>query len=470
MLVLLAAASVALTRPAPGRPAEVRPTASAVLVSRSQLGCPDPPSVGGADTSVKVGLAAALTAVTGRPAEAGPTAGGVVEAGSKLDLARGRLATVPAAGGPPVRATGAAAAGLFAFRTDRTDRGTLAVASCLAPRARWWFTGAGAGLDHTSTLVVDNLDPGPAVVDLRVLGPDGEVDTVATTGIVIAARSQRRIPLEGVAPQTDEMALEVHAQRGRVVASVTDTIRDQPASDPGRDWVPGTEEPSRTLWLAGLPGGPFRRTLLVANPSDLEAVLTVSVSGRSGTYTPAGADEITVVPGGVRAVDLGRAAPDAEAVAVRLSSSTPVLASVRSTRDGDHAYAGAATALTGPAAAPLVPGARASVQLTAGSAATRVQMVAYDGQGHRLEGRTLTVAATATAVWSPAATTGYVVITPTDPPGMDPGMDPGGDPGIGIDRGGVRGAVTYVGGGLAAVPLMALPLRELRPHVEPGLR
>jgi hypothetical protein len=34
----------------------------------------------------------------------------------------------------------------------------------------------------------------------------------------------------------------------------------------------------------------------------------------------------------------------------------------------------------------------------------------------------------------------------------------------------VQGAVSYRGGGLAAVPLVDLPLRELRPGVEPGLR
>jgi hypothetical protein len=32
----------------------------------------------------------------------------------------------------------------------------------------------------------------------------------------------------------------------------------------------------------------------------------------------------------------------------------------------------------------------------------------------------------------------------------------------------VRGAVSYTGSGLAAVPLVDLPVRELRPHVEPG--
>ncbi len=436
----------------------MRPS-EAALATHTQLGCPDLLRTGGTDASVGVGLAA----VPGLPG------GGSVEAERRVDLARGDLEQVSAAGGPSVRAAGPAAAGLFAFRTGRTGGSagsgarTLAVAPCPAPRARWWFTGAGAGLDHAGTLLVTNLDPGPAVVDLRVLGPDGEVDTVGTRGIVVAPRSVKRIPLADIAPQTDELALEVHAQRGRVVAAVTDRLRAEPVADPGRDWVPGTEQPSRTLWLAGLPAARpgrsehgFGRTLVVANPTDLEAVVTVSVSGRSGAFVPTGVGETTVGPGGVRTVDLGDALSSTDPVAVRLSSTEPVVASVRSTRGGDQAYAGAVEALTGPAAAPLVRGTRASLQLTAGGAAARVQVEAYDGRGHLLEGRTLRVAPTATAVWSPATTTGYLLVTPLH--------------GSGGGNGGVRGAVSYVGGGVAAVPLTALPLRETRPRVEPGLR
>ena len=80
-----------------------------------------------------------------------------------------------------------------------------------------------------------------------------------------------------------------------------------------------------------------------------------------------------------------------------------------------------------------------------------VDLASYDGQGHRLGGRTLSVAPTATVAWSPAPTSGYVLVTPLD-----------------TGAGAVRGAVSYAGDGLASVPLVVLPVREVRPHVEPG--
>ena len=52
--------------------------------------------------------------------------------------------------------TGPAAAGSFATREDRSGR-ALAVTGCVSPRARWWFAGAGAALDHESVLSLTNV-------------------------------------------------------------------------------------------------------------------------------------------------------------------------------------------------------------------------------------------------------------------------------------------------------------------------
>lgn len=446
-LVLAAAGSAALTRPA-GRTSAVRSaSASGQLVTRTQLGCPDHSSGRRVDTSVRLGL------VPGP----GLGSGGRVRSGAGVELTRGRLVTVPSAGGPAVRAGGAAAAGLFGFRADRRPGRTLAVAPCVAPRARWWFTGAGAVLDHSSTLLLANLDPGTAVVDLRVLGPDGDVNTVATTGIVLAPGSRKRFDLADLAPETDDLAVEVRAERGRVAAAVTDALRTAPDAAWREDYLPGTARPGRALVLAGLPRTAQRRTLLVANPSELEAVVDVAVSGRSGSFTPTGSTQTSVAPGAVATVDLTRLLGGDEPAAVRLRSSQAVLAVVRSLQDDDETYAAPAAALSGPAAAPLVAGARATVQLTAGTVAARARVVAYDARGGRLGATTMSMGPAATSAWSPKAGAGYVVVSPTT-----------GRSGRG--SGTVQGAVSYRGGGLAAVPLVDLPLRELRPGVEPGLR
>lgn len=454
LVVLLALAAVLLTRaPEPTGTAGAAAAATGGLVGHTTLVCPDSAAGRAAQTAVHLGSAPApegLELPVGGSVRQGP----VVSAGQPVALPRGGLVDVPAAGGPVVDATGGAAAGLFGFRSDLAAGQTLAVADCATPRSQWWFTGAGAGLDHSSSLLLANVDAGPAVVDLRVLGPDGEVDTVSTTGITLAPHSVKRIELSGIAPQTDDLALSVHASRGRVVASVTDSFRPGPSGPQGQEWLAGTDLPSRTVRLAGLPAGSASTSLLVANPSDLEAVVDVRVAGRSGSFAPTGLDAISVAPGAITQVDLGSVLPRNEPVALRLRSRVPVVASVRSTAGKDHAYATPVMPLVGPAAAPLVAGADASVQLTAGAVAATVGVAAYDAHGHRLDGTTLTIPPTATQVWSPRRGAAYVVVTPsTDPAG-----------------GSVHGAVSYAGDGLATLPLTALPIRIDRPSVRPGLR
>jgi Family of unknown function (DUF5719) len=455
VLVVLAAASVATTRPAgrSGLPPAAAATSSR-LVTGTDLGCPDRTAAAageGGTSSLRVGLAG----VSGRAGGGRVT---LAPGGRSVVIERGRVLDVA---GPDVgllRGRGRVAAGLFGFRTEgRTHRGrapTLAVASCAAPRAQWWFTGAGAGLDHTSTLQLTNLDPDPAVVDLRVLGPDGDVDTAAARGVVLPPGSRRSLALAGVAPGADDLALGVHATRGRVVASVTDAVRTRSGAPAGREWLPGVERGSRTLWLAGVPAaGNLRtgvaRTLLVANPSELEAVVDVAVSDTSGTFTPTGVHDLAVAPGALARVDLTRALGD-EPVAVRLRSGVPVLASLRCTQAGDESYAVPATALTGPAAAPVVPGVDATVELTAGTgAAARAEVAAYGAGGRRLGGAIVAVPVGGTTSWHAPPRAAYLVVTPAS-------------------RGAVQGAVAYVGGGVAATPLVDLPLREQRVPVAPG--
>ena len=450
LLVLLAAAAVVLTSPAQV-PAPVRRASSTGdLVRTTAIACPDLAPVPPARAGVRVGLAPAEPGLPGGPVE-GPT--------GTQQLERGALVDVPPAdrdGGPVLRARGPAAPGLFATRTDAARGRTLGVTGCPAPRAEWWFTGAGAGLDHRSTLLLANVDPGPAVVDLRVLGPDGEVDTVASRGVLVAPHSRKRVALADVAPQTDDLALSVHAERGRVVASMIDSRRTGPTARPGQEWLAGTEAPSRTLRLAGVPGRAARRTLLVANPSGLEAVVDLRVSGSSGTFTPTGLEPVTVAPGTVRSLDLTRALARTvrrgEPVALLLTSERPVLASLRSTVGGDETLAPAVVPLTGPAAAAVVPGARATVRLSAGSTAARVHVTAYGARGRRLDATTLSLRPATTSGWSPEPGAAYVVASPARP-------------------GTVSGAVGYASaeGGVATVPLTPLPLRQQRPPVRPGL-
>lgn len=457
LLLAVAAVAVAAGRSTPDRDPAPGATATGSVVDRSVLACPDTSGLAadgaGSETTVRAGLAPVRSALpdggslpdsgTLRVGEAG-------QDGGEQSLARGELVELAAEPGPVLDGVGAAAAGLFGYRVDRTPA-TTALARCVAPRGSWWFAGAGAGLDHGSDLVLTNVDPGPAVVDVRVYGPDGPVDAVGTRGIPIAPGETRTIAMTDVAPQTEELLVEVAADRGRVSAALVDRYAAEAGDDPGLEWLPGTDRPSRLVRLAGAPARARTRTLLVGNPSDRQALVQVRLAGAGGTFSPQGLAEVSVAPGSVASVDLTGVLPTGEPVAVVVAARVPVVATLRSVGPRDTAYAGAVDALTAPAAVPVLPGAGASVQLTAGGRAAVARVIGYTREGEQTGSDRLQVDATATASWQPEPDTAYVVVERVS--------------------GALFGAVAYAGTGvLAQTPLVPVPLTEVTPPVLPGPR
>lgn len=347
-----------------------------------------------------------------------------------------------------VSASGGAAVGRATFAVDRAT-GAASLQECLTPRSRWWFTGAAATLDHTSTLVLANPDPGPSVVDVEVYGPDGPVDVVGTRGITVAPGEVRSIDLVEIAPQTEEAAVRVEASRGRVAAAVADSFATRPAADPGRAWLPAQSGPSRVLRLGPLPARADRRTLVVANPTDREALADVEVAGESGSFVPTDVPQLRVPPGSVVTADLG-AVVSREAASVVLRSTVRLTGTVRSSRGRDVAYAAAAPVLGGPSAAPLPDGFRATLHLTGTGEGAAARAVTYSADGEEVDAVRLEAAAGTTVSWTPDGGA-YLVLTPGE--------------------GRMSGAVTLDGdAGLAQVPLRPLPVTLRRPVVTPVVR
>ncbi len=389
-------------------------------------------------------LSAPLPAAGDGALVAGPVGGQLTPVGAD---GRGRLTGLePPTGGAAlsVSASDGAAVGRATFSADRRA-GTAAVQECLAPHARWWFTGAAASLDHTSTLVLANPDPGPSVVDVLVLGPDGPVDAVGTRGIALAPGEVRSLDLVDVAPQSDELAVHVEASRGRVLAAVADSFATRPGAEPGRAWLPAQSGPGRVLRLGPLPQRADRRTLVVANPGDREALAEVEVAGASGSFVPTGLAQLRVPPGGVVTADLDDVV-SAGVAAVVLRSGVRLTATVRSGYGDDVSYATAAPLLGEPAAAPLPDGFRATLQLTAADDAA-ARAVAYSADGEEVDSARLEAPAGSTATWRPEGGA-YLVVTPGE--------------------GRMSGGVSLSGrAGLAAVTLRPLPVTLRRPVVVP---
>ncbi|MGH3444045.1 MAG: DUF5719 family protein, partial [Nocardioidaceae bacterium] len=448
LLLLLAVALIALTRSS-GRVDQAHGLSRGPLVNHAVAACPT------------TGAGRTLLGSAPLPGVASPGPPGRVDAGPPgstgrpVDLRRGGSARLPQEPtkqptATRVSADGALAAGLFEFRVDKGSR-TRATTPCAAPRADWWFTGAGGTLDHRSRLLLVNVDSGPAVVDLHVLGPHGPVDTIGTRGLTLAPGTVKEIPISDIAPQSGDLALHVQANRGRVVASVRDEFAPHAAGARGHEWLPAATRTSRVVRLAGLPATAAQRTLLLANPSDLEAIVEVRVSGRSGTFSPTGLEHVTVHPGALRSIDLGRALHGHEPTAVRLSSRVPVTATVRSvSRGGDTSYATPVAPLSGPAAAPVLRKGHSTVQLSGGTVPARARVVGYDAQGRRVAETQVDLAPGATRGWTADPKAAYVVVT--------------------SEKGSVYGALTYRGGGISQAPLESLAIRVRQPVVAPAWR
>jgi hypothetical protein len=235
-----------------------------------------------------------------------------------------------------------------------------------------------------------------------------------------------------------------------VAAGLADDFATTPAADPGHEWVPPQTEASRTVRLGPLPRRADRRTLVVSNPGDREALVDVEVSGASGSFAPADLSQVRVPPGAVVTADLGSSI-GREASAVVLRSPVPVTATVRSADAEDISYAAALPVLGGPAAAVLSEDAQAAVVLTSGEGASTATVTAYSSRGDEVDSEELTVPPTATLSWTPRGRAAYVVVTP---------------------RGGqVFGGVSLAGeSGVTQLPLRPLPVVLTRPAVEPVVR
>lgn len=440
-LVALAALAVLLTRTPDIGPGPA--PAPAGLVDRVLLACTGAPAgvrgevTAGLAPLPELGRAGSWRVGDGGSRETVP----VPQRGVTRGLGAG---TVLAAEGP-------AAAGAFASRTDTADR-ALAVASCAAPRAHWWFAGAGAALDHDSVLSLANVDPGPVVLDVRVLSTDGEVETVGTRGITLGPGETRDIPLGDVVPPNAELAVAVDATRGRVAAAMVDRVAADAAAPEGLEWLPSAPAPSRTVHLSGIPSGSREATLLVGNPSDLEAIVDLQVSGPRGTFTPTAARTVRVPPGSVVPVDATELFAGLDVAALRVGSQLPVLATLRSSNRTDHAYAAPVAPLTGPAVAPVVRGATTKLQLSAGRRGATVTVTAWSADGRELDTQRLEVDPAATVEVPLVRRAAYVLVGP--------------------ERGAVSGSVTYAGsnGSLGVLPLAPLSVRVDLPVVVPGPR
>lgn len=212
------------------------------------------------------------------------------------------------------------------------DRG-LSASGCVVPRTEHWFTGVDVRTQAQSEVVVSNLDGTSASVDLTAYGEDGKV--AAPRGVEVAGNSSATISL-GVLPRlAGPLTVRVSSSDGRVAAFVRQ--RTWQADVPlGVDWLPSGTDPAKDLVVPGIPEGAGTRRLVLTNPGERTATVTIGVLSNSGPIELAGSEQLEVPAGTTRTIDLAAGLAE-QAGALKLTSTQPVTAGMWLDSGGDDA-------------------------------------------------------------------------------------------------------------------------------------
>lgn len=354
-----------LTVSAIGAPVERRARPQAVEVVGATAVCPDVrQSRGLYGTRISVGAA---PLPTGRVATGGAISTTLVSGDGRSSavpikepgqVAIG-LGTTTDKNGVVVTASGALATGLEVEQVARVIDGRyrgLASLRCEPPKRDAWFIGASTGIVDNSVLVLANVDDSPATVDVIAFGRQGGADPRPGQGITVLPHTRLGIALDTLSPALDVQVVHVVSRQGRVVAALSNA-RAAGGTPSGFDYVPQALPPATTVVVPGIPQGPGARYLLVGNPTADDTTVSVQVTLRDGQFVPSGMDAVTVYSHRTAVINLGAVTEQSPVTVTVTSAGAPVVAGgflvesqlfqvggIRET-----AYAGSATALSGPA-------------------------------------------------------------------------------------------------------------------------
>ena len=436
VLPLLTVGALSLVQPEPTVTTD-RP-ADAVPVEQADLVCP--PAIG-----ERPGLAVA-------PAGELDCGTAAVDAGdgepTEVELSSDAVTTLPERDEATfVRAQGAVSAQLLAARFQPDG---LAATECALPRPDYWFTGVGADADHASVLQLANPDSGPAVADVTVLGRTGPLDVPELRGLTVQGGQTVEVDLTQAVPTREELALEVVVSRGRLGATLADSIPPLGTRRLTRDWLPASGEPATEQLLLGVVGGEGRDVLDLANPGDDEVRVEIRIVTADASFVPEGLDEVTVAPETVESVPLTaelRSQVAEGALGVELRSTGPVTAGLASVIEGDRVLTPVVSRAGQPVTA-LVPPGESSLVLAGAEGAGVATVASYDDGELLAEKRVELTDGAGGRVDLPEGTS-LVRVTPR--------------------RTAVAASLVSTGDGATVLPLQELVRTALVPDVRPGL-
>jgi len=285
----------------------------------------------------------------------------------------------------------------------------LFTAPCLQPATDWWITGADGRVGYSDTLVLANPGTTLANLTVSVWSTKGQIQPPKLQSYTVEPKSAQLLTVSSYAPDGALLTIHVHANSGRLVSEVLDR-RVSGISPGGLDWIPPTQRPAKDLVVPGYLGGPGPRHLVLGNPGDRDATVTLRLSTRSGNFAPAGHQTVIVRAGHTADVDLTSTLAGSPG-AVLVHSDQPVtgagISSAGALNDRDHPdiqWQPAALPVSSPAVlADNTPpfDRNAPIYMTAPDAAAKLRIATTTGQS-----RVLSIRAGRTLAWDPEAALG----------------------------------------------------------------
>ena len=364
-------------------------TTIAEPIRSSVLLCPEP------GTGGNLGVRVTGAVIPGQPGQEGDgeaglrTLPGAESAGSNLK-APGEQGQIEAFGIelPAVEAygEGALAPGLIADQWGRDPSGRgrgMASTACAPAGSDFWFVGGGAVAGRVTRVVLVNPDVTSAIVDVIIHGPEGEIETPTTRGLVVPGQDRIIVRLDEVAPGINGTAFHVIARAGRVGASVDDEQRSG-LDAIGTDWIPAAAEPATNVYLPGILAGDGARVLSVVSTTDSDAIVDIRVLAQDGSYQPFDRGSVTVPAGAVTTLDMTPALPPSPngvlPAALQLTSDQPIVVGMRQFFGGrnvqnEASFTAGAQPFVGPSAVSGLPVRNATdVKLQIAAPATSVEV------------------------------------------------------------------------------------------------
>ena len=225
-----------------------------------------------------------------------------------------------------VAATGSATVGA-------EDLAGYAASACRPPLLESWLVGGSATTGAADLVLLSNPGVVPATVQLTVFGAEGEQTPPGGTDVVIAAGTQRVVPLAGLVIGEESPVVRVTAVGAPVHASLQASIT-RTLTPGGVDQVGGLGEPQALQTITGIavtsaPGAEGASetptVLRVLSPAvDATARITVTAAGRDDPALEP--EEVPLTAGQPVEVELGGLAVGTYTVDVDADS--PVVAAV----------------------------------------------------------------------------------------------------------------------------------------------